>query len=133
MPTERHQPMATEIGILRGREAIFLDKLQFEESRLTLEGSFNAAAIDPGASNWFTYRLTFEGVLAAQILELDSWCDQGLSSKQISSFDEVLHSRWFRRLGGKVTPSHRHYSLVSYDYALEVVCTGFQLVVERER
>jgi hypothetical protein len=63
--------------------------------------------------------VTFKGILAFQMVELDSW-DRPIDA---SCFYEVLDSSWVRSLGGKVdVRRHHHYTLQTYDDVFDVVC-----------
>ncbi|MEM1296443.1 MAG: hypothetical protein AAGH89_13830, partial [Verrucomicrobiota bacterium] len=92
-----------------------------------LHGGLNAELCSAGerASVEFPrYRIDFSGVLAFQIIELDSW-----DGESESSFDEILESEWIRDLGGKVTSEHRHFLVQTYDDVIEVVCEAFEFTL----
>jgi hypothetical protein len=60
-----------------------------------------------------------------------SWFHSGWSDNRISSFDEILHSRWRAELGGKITPQHQHFSFATYDEVIDVICSDFELKLRR--
>ncbi len=117
-----HTPIETPIGILTGRDAIYLDKFEFDSFNLTLTGSFNGHLASNTTERWIEYELTFFGVLALKLIELDSW-----DFKCASSFDEVLNSEWQAKLGGKVSQRHKHYFFQAYDEVIEVICNSYAL------
>ena len=125
MSKQSYQPVKTRIGYISGRDAIFLDKLYFKDGMLHLEGSINGRLISNPIHAEIDYTLTFYGVLALKVIELDSW-SFGFSS----SFAEVLNSDWCIALNGKVTELHKHYIVQTYDDVIEIVCTNFELTLE---
>ena len=66
MAEQLFQPVNTPIGILKGRDAIFLDKLDIDiqQGTLTLEGGFNGRLASEPISEEVGYSLTFYDVLA---------------------------------------------------------------------
>jgi hypothetical protein len=67
--------------------------------------------------------LTFRGILALKIIELDSWRWDG---QIVSSFFEIQESSWIQELEGKVTTEHKHYLVITYDDVFEIVCDQFE-------
>ena len=121
------QPVETPLGILKGRDAIFLDKLEvdIQQGTLTIKGGFNGHLASKPIDKEVGYTLTFSDVLAFKVIELDSW-----SFNAASSFDEVVNSEWRAQLGGKVDQSHRHYIIQTYDDVIDVVCRKFTLAIK---
>lgn len=120
-------PIETSLGRLFGRDCIFLDRFVFEDekSTLVLEGCIGGKLCTIQQPDRFIpYILRFRGVLALKMMELDSTDWDGESS-----FDEVHDSEWIRELGGKVTPSKRHFFVQTYDYVFDVVCDGYEFEV----
>ena len=120
----------TAVGTLSGRDCIFLDDISFGDANantLILKGELNGnlcSNADLGST--FSYVATFHGVMALEMLELDSWNWPGESS-----FDEVQRSVWVAKLGGKVTPEHRHFQFQTYDLVFNIVCSGFDFETVR--
>jgi hypothetical protein len=123
----RFKPIETPLGFVHGRDGIYLDEVIFRDrtNTLVLIGSFNTShcsAAPKDIIDFDSFRMTFNEVLAVQIIELDSWdfqCE--------SSFDEILDSEWIRSLGGKVTATDRHFLIQTYDDVIEVVCGDFEI------
>jgi hypothetical protein len=124
----RNIPIITSYGILSGRDCVYLDKLSFENgtSTLLLEGSITGNLCDVPQDGDLTYSLRFRGVLALNLIELDSW-----NWKSASCFDEVRESDWISSLGGKVTLDHRHFFLQTYDDVFQVVCSSYELQISQ--
>ncbi len=115
-----HVPIQTKLGILHGRDCIYLDKVKLlnGNNTLVLIGEINGNLCSEqriGAD--IPYKLIFTGVLALKMIELDSW-----DGNSESSFDEVINSTWVKCLGGKVQSWHKHYLVQTYDEVFEVVC-----------
>lgn len=126
------RPVETTIGIMQGRDAIYLDSFDYDGSTLFLRGSINGNLASNTTERDVFYSISFRGVLALQILELDSWCHMDWSDNRSSSFDEITNSRWQAALGGKVTPEHRHFSFVTYDEVIDVICNDYKIQFRRE-
>lgn len=122
----RHIPIKTSLGELSGRDCIFLDAIKFPNGPtvLVLEGEVNGSLCDsPWDGKYIPYVLTFRGVLALKMIELDSWKWDG---QIISSFFEIQESSWIQELEGKVTTEHKHYLVITYDDVFEIVCDQFE-------
>jgi len=118
-----HFPINTELGILKGRDCIFLDevKLEIGQNNLILLGEINGDLCSREQSGlYIPYEISFNGVLALKMIELDSW---DYNSK--SSFDEIMESNWIKELGGKVKSKHRHFFFQTYDEVFEIVCSDY--------
>ena len=128
---EIFEPIETEVGIISGRDAIFLDEIKFDyrNSRVGFLGELNSVLCSKKRENneWIKYSLTFFGVLSFQMVELDFADFRGKSS-----FDLVQNSKWtneFRKFdsASKVKPEHKHYFLQTYDDIFEIVSLNFEL------
>ena len=138
--SELFQPIQTAIGILDGRDAIFLDRVHYDiyPLKLTLIGSLNGTLSSAGQSGiFYDYCLTFFDIQALQTVELDL----ALPPEGHSSFDQVLNSRWLSRLQladeRNVVPQTivarcNHYRLWTYDYVFDVICSRYELTVQAD-
>lgn len=124
---EIHRPVETKIGYLDVRGAIFLLSASFERPTLVLEGGVSGLSATNAQAEWYHFQLVFEEVLAVQMTALESWSQQETAARQISSFDEILFSPWYASLGGKATPSHRHFAVLTHDDVFEVLCESYRL------
>ncbi len=134
----RRNIIQTAIGTLWGRDCIFLDRVSMPNtSTLILEGTINTRIVkqfvppkEMPASEELPYVLSFNKVLAVQILELDTWESQHNDEDYAfmsSSFQELVGARWLSSLGGKVTADDRHFSVLTYDDVIDVICRDFEL------
>ncbi len=127
MSDQVFQPVETPLGILYGRDAICLDRLDVDinQDTLTLQGDFNGRLASKPVDGQVAYSLVFAGVLAFKVIELDSW-----DFNSASSFDKVVNSEWRDDLGGKVDQSYKHYLIQTYDLVIDVVCRRFKLTID---
>lgn len=115
----------TEVGMLKGRDAIFLDRIVFDrETEATLTGDFNS---DQGNKN---FEMRFKGIVYFSAIELD-FDERGQmeslgiieNSEKIKSFRSLDHSR-------KTNDEHKHYYVRTYDTVLEIVSDKFELTIK---
>lgn len=127
-PSQRYVPVVTLLGELHGRDAIFLDDIGVGRNALTLRGELNGRLLSPPREDYIGYTLSFNGLIAFSMTELDACLELG-----VSSFDEILDSKWLREIRRKVEPdmlSHdglRHFFVLTYDYVFSVICRGYEL------
>ena len=130
MDEETYQPVETQIGFLWGRDAIYLTEVHYDGHDLLLEGSINGHLATKTTEKWLRYAIVFSGVLAFRSVELDSWHHLYSPAKiEKTSFAEVINSRWKTDLGGKVTPSDKHFYFSTYDDVFDIICRDFVLNV----
>lgn len=130
MRKETYLPVETPIGILHHRDAVYMDSLHYDGHTLVLKGNCNGDLATDTKAEWVRYALRFVGVLAFRVLELDSWFHHGYVSVPLeSSLWEVQNSAWQARMGGKVTSAHRHFSVLTYDDVIDVVCQEMEFLV----
>jgi len=115
----------TELGIIKGRDGIYLDKISFNsETELTLTGEFSA---DNGDRK---FEMIFKGVVFLSTVELD-FDKRG----QMESLATVEHSekiKEFKKLdhSSKINERHKHYYVRTYDIVFEIISDRFELVAE---
>ena len=124
----KYRPISTPIGIANGRDAIYMDKVEFTNrtNTLILSLGINTSLTSENTSSDIDFsdcRIKFNGVLATLQYELDCW-----DWDSESSFDEIVNSEWIKKLGGKVTSKHKHYLIQTYDDVFEVVCENYEFL-----
>jgi hypothetical protein len=122
----------TEVGVLNGRDAIFLDSVEYKFGTLRLEGHFNAnlASAYQGREEDIPYILVFTGVMYYAAWELDLYPnDRDIES----SFDKVENSPLLKTLKNdgseKMTDQHQHFVLSTYDDVYEIVALDYCLTI----
>jgi hypothetical protein len=132
MPTEPDQKyvaVVTPLGELHGRDAIFLDEVIVSRNVLTLRGEFNGGLLSRPQEGFIRYTLAFNGLVAFSMTELDACSEFG-----VSSFDEILNSKWLQirrnvRLDSLNYNGLRHFFVQTYDDVFSVVCRGYELLL----
>jgi len=119
-----------ELGKVWGRDAIYLDKIEFDGTRsVKLTGDFNGSLCENvKESKWIAYELTFKGVLEFKTIELDFFSQ----SEYISSFEKVKDSDRIKEFSKhsqnlKLKDSHEHYFFHTYDDVIEVIASEFEI------
>jgi hypothetical protein len=127
---EQFEPIRTPVGIINGRDAIYLDEIHLDlvkANTLALQGELSPfAGSERESDDWITYTLVFFGICGLKVTELDSW-----DFKCASSFDEVKDSEFLKSF--KLDMEHKHYKVQTYDYVFDVVCRRFDFSLGARR
>lgn len=132
MSGEAFRSIETPLGIARGRDAFFVESFAFTKGlELKVTGEANADNCSGEQHGFVKYHLTFQGVLALRYFELDF---AEIGSTYVSSFDEVDGSLWLQRIRAsdsarKVSDTHRHYRLITYDDVFEFIASRYRFVL----
>ncbi len=133
-------PLLTPVGLLYGRDCVYLDNAQFVEnpSRLHVTGELNGALIRHShpetqgreTQDFFPFYLIFERVIASSTCELDT--HENLASPHTDgtrpSFVEIQNSPWLKRLPVRQDFDrriYRHFRLYTYDTVLDVFAASY--------
>ena len=130
---EKAVPIETNVGVLNGRDCIFLDTVVQEEHNGTLvfKGDINGNLIEK-AKGWMPYTLTFTGVLACFYCELDTYNNLINTNELVenSSFDLMENSVWLKSLPVRDDydkSKYKHYRLFTYDVVYDIIATEHTL------
>lgn len=131
---KKHSAIKTSLGVLKGRDCIYLDKLNLSnKSSLVIEGQINRSLLESPAVTslkFLPYRLEFIGVLAFKVIDLETWSHQFSEEIEVNaSFVEVLNSKWIESLCNNRVNSNRHYLVQTHDNVIEVICRQFKLTI----
>ncbi|MBG9796038.1 hypothetical protein ABD76_27830 [Paenibacillus dendritiformis] len=122
-------PIYTQLGIINGRDGIYLDKMHQDLNQLTFIGDINGKLCTNNelGYRWYSYKLVFNHVQAYDCRGLDicRW-------KVVSSLDEVKNSDVLKevKLDGK---GYNHYILSTYDYIYSIIAKGFEMEITEGR
>jgi hypothetical protein len=126
------EPIITDIGIISGRDAIYLDLVEHKDNVLTFYGEINSDLLnikDIGNDDFIKYTLNFYDVIFYQCYELDLYSLNLLKS----SFDSIKNSKLIEELNSrkieKITNEHKHYRLATYDYIYEIISSKYILKI----
>jgi len=134
--TETFEPIETVAGVIYGRDAIFLDDVHFDYQKKTVElcGELNSTLCSKykDKNSYIKYSLTFSGVLAFAMIELD------LKDIGSSSFDRVVNSKWLDEMrrkdhSAKVKSNLEHYFVCTYDDVFDIACETYELKILEAR
>ncbi|MDR1198127.1 MAG: hypothetical protein LBK94_03820 [Prevotellaceae bacterium] len=130
------EPIITNIGIISGRDAIFLDLVEHKNNVLTFHGEINSDLLnikDIGNDDFVKYTLNFYDVIFYQCYELDLYNLNLLKS----SFDSIKKSKLIEELNSrnteKITNEHKHYRLATYDYIYEIISSKYILKINIDK
>ena len=125
-----------ELGKVWGRDAIYLDKIEFDGTRsVKLIGDFNGSLCENVKdSKWISYELTFTGLLEFKMIELDFFSH----SEYTSSFEKVIDSDRIKEFSkssqsSKLKDLHKHYIFHTYDDVIEIIANGFEIKLEPKK
>ena len=112
----KYRPVETSLGVISGRDAIYLDEitLVIAERKLVLRGEFNGHLCSKRTHGFIPYELIFHRVSDHKLTDLNQFGFE----RGVSSFDEIVG-----------TGAPKEFLVRTYDDVLEVVCDGYQLVV----
>ena len=122
---EKRLSIETSLGILYGRDAIYLDLLLQEFSKIEFEGNFTTALCSKynGSNNRIKYNIKFYGVIFFSGCELDNYQDE---LKMVSSFDIILNSKIIEKFNSK---NKKHFIFATYDYVYEIIAEDYILTL----
>ena len=126
----------TCLGVLNGRDCIYLDQVKWDALELIFTGDINGHLISQhrDEKRWFPYTLTFQRVLAYFACELDTYENlTGVRSLDGSSFDLVEDSSWLKSLPVRKDFSkniYRHYRLFTYDSVYNIIAVSYSFEAE---
>ena len=127
-----------EIGIIYGRDAIYLDEFRQifgTEYCCIFKGEFSSSLTDINSDKHFIpYIFSFSDVIYYQCCELDLYINE---KKLDSSFDLVCNSSLIQELkngsiSSKISEDHKHYVLQTYDYIFDIIAKDYKLVIGNE-
>lgn len=128
-----------ELGLIYGRDAIFLDKIEFEKTHsVKLTGEFNSSLcknIKQKNDKYIPYEINFKGILEFKMVELDFYNDKNY----VSSFEKVIDSKriteFKKSYDGdiKVKDAHKHYIFHTYDNVIELIASEFELKLKPKK
>ncbi len=118
-----NKPVIIEkLGLIYGRDAIFLDEIFFDESfnNTKLKGDFSGSLCkNIKNKEWIKYEIIFKNILEFRIIKSDYFNDE----EYTSSFEEVLNSEKIK------SKNQHHYIFHTYDDVIEIIATEFDIKI----
>ncbi|MGB1040865.1 MAG: hypothetical protein ACPGVD_08335 [Flavobacteriales bacterium] len=125
--------IVSELGKIWGRDAIFLDSIEFIETHtVKLKGEFNGALCEKIKENKFIpYEISFKELLEFRMVELDFFRD----GKYTSSFEEIINSTRIKEFSEnleqtKLKANHKHFLFHTYDDIIQIIASSFELKLQ---
>jgi len=124
-----------EVGIISGRDAIFLDEFKqiFDNiDNCIFKGAINSKLIEMKKErDYIPCIFLFKDVIYCQCCEIDTYVNE---VKMDSSFDLIDNSDLIKELkngrrSSKIKDEHVHYVLQVYDYVYDIIATGYKLEI----
>lgn len=120
-------PIETDIGILWGRDAIFLSNIEFDYNRNLVRLKGDLASRYDKDNCQTNYTLEFSGVYIFNMVELDLSFEVLEFDFNESSFLEVKDSNLVKTAKKIRKVDLRHFVVQTYDDVFEVVCKDFTM------
>lgn len=126
--SELRTPIVTSVGIIRGRDAVYLDEIMQVGNTLTVRGEINSTLCSNcDSKKWIKYELRFLGISSYRVWSLDIYPSE---LNMVSSFDMVGDSTWARQLD---RASSNHYILQTYDFVYEILALEHEFQIGKSR
>jgi len=123
----KNQAIQTVVGFLVGRDAIYLNDIQHDYTKrmVSFVGEINAglATKYEGSAKWLGYQITFKGVGAVSMTELDCYEQE---RDLVSSFDLVIQPR---RKG--FSESSKQFVFATYDHVFELIAIDYAFEIAK--
>lgn len=118
------------LGILEGRDCIYIDSVVFDDYNLVFKGEINgllARKINKDIS--IPYELTFKNAMVHFCCEIDTYenIDEG-KSFGYSDFNIVNNSKWLEQLPIRKDfdkSQYNHYQVFTYDYIYNIIAKEY--------
>lgn len=119
-----------EVGVIRGRDAIYMDEYIYSNHsrELTLKGEFNYSlfnGLEPEeGEELIPFVWTFHNVLHVESTELDFYNQERLIEASFGLIQPSARLEAMRQSGNtKLSEEHRHFVIATYDEVIEVIAS----------
>lgn len=89
-------PIETSLGILKGRDCIYLDKVYKKDRSYLFEGEINGRLLNNSVDRYIKYKLEFKNVISMFTCELDSY--NAINTNSVYSFEIIEDSKYLKKL-----------------------------------
>ncbi|MCM1120015.1 MAG: hypothetical protein NC543_11745 [bacterium] len=130
----------TCLGVLRGRDCIFLDRVeQNDRGNLTFSGEINSVLTSKSKRNsqgekWVPFTLAFHNVIACFSCELETYGNIMEASDLLGSdFDIIENSKWLESLPVRKDyhkDMYKHFRIYTYDIVYNIVADSYILEID---
>ena len=119
-------PIETSLGILKGRDCIYLDKVYKKDRSYLFEGEINGRLLNNGKDGFIKYKLEFKNVISMFTCELDSYDAVNINS--VYSFEIIENSKYLKTIVANDEldiKSLKHYRLKTYDDVFDIIAEDY--------
>ena len=85
-------PIETSLGILKGRDCIYLDKVYKKDRSYLFEGEINGRLLNNDKDGFIKYKLEFKNVISMFTCELDSY--DAINTNSVYSFEIIENGKY---------------------------------------
>ncbi|TVX92631.1 hypothetical protein [Paenibacillus agilis] len=132
---EQIKAVKTALGQIQGRDAIFLDDIQFnyQKNEVKLLGEFNGLLCSESNNDGFIgYELLFKKVYYFEMVELDVSLEMFNDLYNASSsFGEMLNTKILTDIKKVRDLELKQYIIYTYDDVFVIACQEFELTLKR--
>ncbi|MGM1045857.1 MAG: hypothetical protein ACQEXX_06900 [Bacillota bacterium] len=132
---EKIKAIKTELGEIHGRDAIFLDDIQFnyQKNEVKLIGEINGLlCTDSDADEFIGYELLFKKVYYFNMVELDVSLQMFDNPyNESSSFGELFNTKTLRDIKNARDLELKQYVIYTYDDVFVIACQEFELRLKK--
>ena len=125
------KPIETSLGILKGRDCIYLDKVYKKDRSYLFEGEINGRLLNNGKDGFIKYKLEFKNVISMFTCELDSYDD--INTNSVYSFEIVEDSKYLKIIAANDEldiKSLKYYRLKTYDDVFDIIAKDYALEIK---
>ncbi|WP_152393111.1 hypothetical protein [Paenibacillus guangzhouensis] len=133
---EKIKAIKTELGEIYGRDAIFLDDIQFNylKKEVTLIGEINGVlCTDSDDDEFIGYELLFKKVYYFNMVELDVSLEMfDIPYNESSSFVEVFNTKILSDIKNAGNLELKQYVIHTYDDVFVIACQEFEFRLKKK-
>jgi len=130
---ENIKPVRTQVGIISGRDALYLDEIKFDYKKniITFIGEINGELCSASKIKGFIhYKMNFKDVLYFKMIELDVSLFESQSSFGMEScIVELLETDMLMNIEKARGVNSRHFVVSTYDDVFNIVCKELEIVI----
>lgn len=124
-------PIETSLGILKGRDCIYLDKVYKKDRSYLFEGEINGRLLNNSVDRYIKYKLEFKNVISMFTCELDSY--YAINTNGVYSFEIIENSKYLKTIAANDDldiKSLKHYRLKTYDDVFDIIAKDYALEIK---
>ena len=122
------KPIETSLGILKGRDCIYLDNVYKNARSYIFEGEINCRLLNNGKDGFIKYKLEFKNVVSIFTCELNTY--DAINTNSIYSFEVIENSKYLKTIAANDKAnikSLKHYRLRTYDDVFDIIAEDYIL------